>query len=242
MSEASAGGAKETGISRATVVIVATLIAIYSISQFFRNAIGVIGPDLAREFDLDARALSVLVSIFFFSFAALQIPLGMFIDRWGPKRAMVATALICVAGTVLFSLAPDYSTLVIGRLLIGAGCSSFFMGALTIYAERFPPQRFSTMVGLQLGIGTLGALAATAPLAQSTRYFGWRASFLAIAALTFALTLLVVFLVRDNEEAQAKRFARRENVRELLSGVVADRKSTRLNSSHIPLSRMPSSA
>ena len=123
--------------------------------------------------------------------------------------------------SVLFALARDFPTLVAARLLIGAGCSSFFMGALTIYAERFPPQRFSTMVGLQLGIGTLGALAATAPLAQSTRYFGWRASFLAIAALTFVLTLLVVALVRGSPEAQARRQAHRESFPQLLKGVLA---------------------
>ena len=69
------------------VVLVGVLTLAYMISQFFRNSIGVIGPDLAREFDLDARALSLLASILFLSFAAVQIPLGMAIDRFGARAA-----------------------------------------------------------------------------------------------------------------------------------------------------------
>ena len=205
----------------AAFVLVATLIAIYSISQFFRNAIGVIGPDLAREFDLDARGLSLLASVFFLSFAALQIPLGMIIDRFGPKIAIVATAMIAVVGTILFAMAESFTSLLIARLLIGAGCSSFFMGSLAIYSERFPPQRFSTMVGIQLGVGTIGAIFATTPLAWSTAHYGWRASFMAIGLLTFLLTLLVMLLVRDSAAGNARRADQRENFRTLLKGVVA---------------------
>ena len=211
----------EHGTTGGAFILVASLIAIYSISQFFRNAIGVIGPDLAREFDLDARGLSLLASIFFLSFAALQIPLGLIIDRYGPKTAIVSTALIAVAGTILFALAQSFTALLVARLLIGAGCSSFFMGSLAIYAERFPPRRFSTMVGIQLGVGTLGALVATAPLAWSAAAWGWRPSFMAIGALTFILTIAVVLLVRDSQAAQARRTASQESLGAMLGGVTA---------------------
>ncbi len=221
MKQASARSGNGGESAGAAIVLVASLVAIYSISQFFRNSIGVIGPDIAREFDLDARGLGLLASVFFLSFSALQIPLGMIIDRHGPKTAIVATAMIAVGGTVLFALAGSFSSLLAARLLIGAGCSSFFMGSLAIYAERFPPRRFSTMVGVQLGVGTTGALLATAPLAWSTARFGWRASFIAIAALTFVLTLLVMALVRESEAGQARRAERREDWRALLAGVVA---------------------
>ena len=207
--------------AHAAVILVAALVAIYSISQFFRNSIGVIGPDLAREFDLDARGLGMLASVFFLSFAVLQIPLGMLIDRHGPKASIIATALIAVAGSVLFARANSYSELIAARLLIGAGCSSFFMGSLAIYAETFSPQRFSTMVGIQLGVGTSGALIATAPLAWTAEQYGWRTAFIFIAALTLALTFMVALLVREDPGAKALRADRREDLRSLFSGVLA---------------------
>lgn len=221
MSQASRENGKTGDAALAVAAVAAPLIAIYAISQFFRNSIGVIGPDLAREFDLDARGLSLLASIFFLAFAALQIPLGVIIDRYGPKTAIVATALIAVAGTALFALADSYAALLAGRLLIGAGCSSFFMGALAIYAERFPPARFSTMTGIQLGAGTMGALLATAPLAWSTALYGWRASFLMIGALTLAFTVLVMFAVREGEAGKTRRAARAESWGALFAGVLA---------------------
>lgn len=221
MTQASKDGEGGNKTAGSAVVVVATLVGVYSISQFFRNAVGVIGPDLAREFDLDARGLSLLASIFFLSFAALQIPLGVVIDRYGPKTAIVTTAMLAVAGTILFALAQSYAALLVARLVIGAGCSSFFMGSLAIYAERFPPQRFSTMVGIQLGVGTTGALAATAPLAWTSAHYGWRTSFLCIGALTFVLSLLVMLLVRESAEGQARRAAQRESLGESLRGVLA---------------------
>ena len=204
-----------------TVALVAALVAIYSISQFFRNAIGVIGPDLARDFDLDARSLGLLGAIFYFSFALMQIPLGIAIDRLGPRAAIIGTAGAAVAGTFIFALAADYSMLLVGRLVIGAGCSSFFMGALAIYARRFTPERFATMTGIQMGAGTLGSLAATAPLAAASAQFGWRAAFLAVGVLCAFLTLAVALLVREDSVEAGQRAARRENLGELLRGVVA---------------------
>ena len=205
----------------AGVALVAALVAIYSVSQFFRNAIGVIGPDIAREFDLDASALGLLGAIFYLSFALMQIPVGMAIDRLGPKAAIVGTAVLVVAGAVLFGLARDFATLVGARLLIGAGCSSFFMGALAIYARRFPPETFATMTGVQMGAGTLGSLAATAPLAAASARFGWRASFMAVGALCALLTLLVVLLVREDADSRRVRAERRETLGDLVRGVAA---------------------
>jgi hypothetical protein len=94
------------GRSEAVAVIIAALIAIYGISQFLRSSVGVIASDLARELGLSATEIGLLSSAFFFSFAAAQIPVGIAIDRYGPKRTLVATATLAIAGTVLFAAAP----------------------------------------------------------------------------------------------------------------------------------------
>lgn len=199
--------------------MVAALIGLYMVSQFYRNSVGVIGPDLAREFDLKATDLSFLSSIFFLSFAAAQIPLGVAIDRFGPKAAILTTAAIMLAGAALFALAPGFGGLVTGRLLIGIGCSSFYMGALAIYARQFPPERFGLMTGMQLGVGTIGTLLATAPLAAATAASGWRGAFSGVALVSAVMTLLVILFVFENPQARAARLARAETLGEAFAGV-----------------------
>jgi predicted MFS family arabinose efflux permease len=201
-------------------ILVGVLATIYMISQFLRNSIGVIGPDLAREFDLDAASLSLLASIFFLSFALVQIPVGMAIDRYGPRAVILATACVVIVGAIGFAVARGYSDLLAARVIIGLGCSSFLMGPLAIYAMRFPPERFSSIVGIQVAGGNLGTLAATAPLALAAATIGWRGAFGAIACVSALAALLVFIFVRETQEARVRRQAKRESAGELLRGVV----------------------
>ena len=92
-------------LSRGVVALVAALAAIYLVSQFLRNSVGVIAPDLAREIGLSAGEIGLLSSAFFFSFAAAQLPLGIAIDRYGAKRCMLVCAAIAFAGTLVFAIA-----------------------------------------------------------------------------------------------------------------------------------------
>ncbi|MBB4041061.1 putative MFS family arabinose efflux permease [Microvirga flocculans] len=179
--------------------LIAALVSIYAVSQFLRNSVGVIANDLARELSLSATQTGLLSSAFFLAFAAVQIPIGILIDRYGPKRTMLGTAVLTVLGTVLFALAPSASLLIAARALMGLGCSTFFMAPLVIYARRFPPERFAGLTSLQMGLANIGTLAATAPLAASAAAFGWRASFLAVAALTVVIALAIVMAVPGDD-------------------------------------------
>jgi predicted MFS family arabinose efflux permease len=191
--------------SETALFLIAVLVALYAISQFLRNSIGVIANDLARELHLSATQTGLLSSAFFFAFAAVQIPIGILIDRYGPKQTMLATAVLTVAGTVLFALAPSASMLIAARALMGLGCSTFFMAPLVIYARRFPPERFAGLTSLQMGLANIGTLAATAPLAASAAMFGWRSSFLAIAVLTVVIVLAIIWIVpRDSGSERPK--------------------------------------
>ncbi|HMN71860.1 MAG TPA: MFS transporter [Rhodoblastus sp.] len=202
-------------------VIVAALVGIYMLSQFFRNALGVLGPDLARAFDLDAARLGFLSSIFFLSFALAQIPLGMAIDRWGPRPAMLVTAAVMIGSTVLFAFARDYAELALARMLMGFGCCSFLMAPLALYAERFPPEKFSTIAGVHIGGGSFGMLAATAPLAWLADTVGWRNSFLVAAATATVMAACVVAFARETPQTLARRRARSETFAQAVAGVVA---------------------
>ena len=195
-------------------ILVGTLVAIYSISQFLRNSVGVIANDLARELDLSATEVGLLSSAFFFAFAAAQIPVGIAMDRYGPKRTMLASAVICIAGTGLFAVAGSGPALIAARALMGLGCSSFFMAPLTIYARRFAAERFAFLTSLQLGIGSAGTLLATAPLASAAASVGWRPAFIGVAAVTTLFAVLVVVIVPADRMQKSEEAPRGEPSRE----------------------------
>jgi MFS family permease len=185
-------------LSRDVVVLVAALAAIYLVSQFLRNSVGVIAPDLAAEIGLSAAEIGLLSSAFFFAFAAAQLPLGVAIDRYGPKRCMLVCAGVAFAGALLFAVATTVTGLIAARVLMGLGSSCYLMAPLALYARRFPPERFTVLAGIQIAIGTVGTLFVTAPLAWASATIGWRATFLAVAASVIACAALVAIFVRED--------------------------------------------
>jgi predicted MFS family arabinose efflux permease len=210
--------ASPSGTAATTVVLVCTLLSIYIVSQFLRNSVGVIAPNLAAELGLSPAEIGTLSSAFFLAFAAVQLPLGMALDRFGPRRCLVVCAGITVVGAVLFASAPSPGVLILARALLGLGASASLMAPLAIYARRFPADRFATLAGLQVGLGTTGTLIATAPLAFSTATIGWRASFLLVAAVTALIALVLAVVVKDDDTAPAH--GRRETFGESLAGVI----------------------
>jgi MFS family permease len=209
--------ASRTAISDAAVTLVATLISIYIVSQFLRNSIGVIAPNLAADLGLSAAEIGLLSSTFFFVFAAVQIPLGLALDRFGPRLCLMAGAAVTVIGTVVFASAASPGGLIVGRALLGLGTAGSLVASLAVYAQRFPLDRFATLTGLQVGIGTIGTLMATAPLAVSTATIGWRASFLAVGGFTLIVGLVIAVVIRDD----ARTRSRHETMRESLAGILA---------------------
>jgi predicted MFS family arabinose efflux permease len=185
-------------LSRDVVVLVAALAAIYLVSQFLRNSVGVIAPDLAAEIGLSAAEIGLLSSAFFFAFAAAQLPLGVAIDRYGPKRCMLVCAGVAFAGALLFATATTAAGLIAARVLMGLGSSCYLMAPLALYARRFPPERFTVLAGIQIAIGTVGTLFVTAPLAWASATIGWRATFLVVAASVIACAALVAIFVRED--------------------------------------------
>jgi MFS family permease len=201
------------------VLLVATLAAIYLVSQILRNSIGVIAPDLAAEVGLSAAQLGFLSSAFFISFALAQIPLGIGIDRFGPKRCMMVCAGILVVGGFLFATATTPAGLIAARLLIGLGSSCYLMAPLAFFARRFAPDRFSTLAGIQIGLGTIGTMIATAPLAMAAAAIGWRSTFVVIT-IAIAVAGLLVVLVLPRDDSGDAPSASRETLGESLGGIV----------------------
>ncbi|WP_439574820.1 MFS transporter [Phreatobacter sp.] len=219
--EASAHSALSQGF---VIALVATLAAATAISQFYRNSVGVIATTLTDDLQLTADQLGSIASSFFLIFALCQIPVGIAIDRYGPRRTMLGSLAFVVAGSVLFAMATGPAGLIGGRLLLGIGCSTFLMAPLAIYARAFRPEAFATLAGVQVAISNLGTLGATAPLAWATASYGWRPAFLAAALFALALALALALMLRPAFAGPAAGGAK-ESLADALRGV---REVTRL--------------
>jgi predicted MFS family arabinose efflux permease len=181
------------------LVVFCPFAAGYYLSYFYRYVNAVIAKDLVRDFGLVPADLGLLTSAYFLSFALAQLPLGVALDRFGPRRCVAALMLAAAAGALAFALARDLAMLSIGRALIGLGVSAGLMGSIKAFTLWFPRERLTALSGWMIGIGSLGTLSATAPLEAALGPLGWRALFLGLAVLTFAAALLVFFVVPERE-------------------------------------------
>jgi MFS family permease len=179
------------------LIVFGLFTAAYFFSYFYRSANAVIAGDLARELDLNAGQLGLLTSLFFAAFAAIQLPMGVWLDRWGSRWVTPSLMFIGALGSLLFALAPGLTLLAIGRAMIGVGMAGVLMGSLKIFSQWFSLRRFATVSGLMVGIGAMGALAAASPLAWLNAAIGWRAVFW-VGALATALIAAAIMLWTRN--------------------------------------------
>jgi MFS family permease len=169
----------------------------YFLSYFYRSANAVIAPDLIQEIGLSAAEIGLMTSLFFAAFALVQLPLGSALDYWGPRWSTPGLMLAAVAGSLVFSLAHSFPSLAFGRALIGVGMAGILMGALKAFSQWFPPNRFATATSLLIGIGSLGALTASTPLAFLQQAFGWRTVFSYGAGIVAMAALAILIFVRN---------------------------------------------
>ena len=153
----------------------------FFITFVFRNTNAIISKDLALELDLNAADLGFLTSAYFLAFAFMQIPAGVLLDRYGPRRVVVSLLAIAASGAYLFAVAESLVTLTIARALIGIGVSACLMGAFKAFALWFPLDRLASLNGWVIAAGGLGALASTVPVDVATHLFGWRPMFIGLA-------------------------------------------------------------
>ena len=173
----------------------------YFVSYVYRSINAVIGPDIARELGLSAAGLGLLSGIYFFTFALFQLPLGVLLDRYGPRRVNATLLLVAAAGGAWFALGTSAAELTAARALMGLGVSGCLMAAFSAFALWYPPERIATMNGVAFSSGMLGALAATVPLEMLLRVLHWREVFGGIVALTLAVSLLIFFVVPEKGAA-----------------------------------------
>ena len=185
----------------------------YFLSYFLRNVNAVIAPELIRDFGVSAADLGLLTSAYLFAFGAFQLPLGILLDRYGPRRVEASLLLLTGAGAALFALGQNLTELALARALIGLGVSACLMAAFKAFSQWFPVRQQASLNSAIMAAGGLGALTASTPLGWALPLIGWRGAFFLLAAVSL-LAAVIIFSTPDKPGS-----ARKETLGEQLRGV-----------------------
>lgn len=169
----------------------------YFLSYLYRGVNAVIGDDLRASTGIDALGLGIVTSAYLITFAAMQIPVGLLLDRFGPRRIGTGLLLIAALGALVFGLAQSWIGLTIGRGLIGIGVSACLVAGMKNNADWWPPRQIPLANGLIMAAGGLGVLTSTTPVRAAVDLIGWRETFLLLAAATALVALYLFFLAPD---------------------------------------------
>lgn len=163
----------------------------YYLSYLYRTINALIARDLVADLSLTSSELGFLTSVFFLSFAAIQLPLGIWLDRYGPRRVQLFLLPVAALGALVFATSQDLVALTIGRAMIGLGVAAALMAGFKALVMTFPPTQLPLLNGVFVALGTLGAISATAPADWLLQSVGWRGLFALLAAVTLLCTLLI---------------------------------------------------
>jgi MFS family permease len=173
----------------------------YFLSYLYRVVNAVIAPDLIGDLSLAPSSLGLLTAVYFITFASFQIPLGILLDRYGPRKVEALLLLFAGLGAYIFSISTTLSGLVVGRALIGFGVSSCLMAAFKAYTLWFPKEKWPMVNGFQMAAGGLGALAATSPVELALGYTDWRGVFFALSLATVVAAVAVFLIVPEKKSS-----------------------------------------
>jgi MFS family permease len=167
----------------------------YFLSYLYRVVNAVLAPDLVADVGLDPSGLGLLTAAYFITFAAFQLPLGVLLDRFGPRKIEAGLLVFAALGAYIFATADSLGGLVVGRALIGFGVSACLMAAFKAFVIWFSKEQLPLINGLQMAAGGMGALTATAPVEAALTMTDWRGIFTVLSGLTLLVAGIVYFVV-----------------------------------------------
>ncbi len=170
-----------------------------------RVAPSVMIDEMMRDLAVGGAVIGNLSAVYFYGYAGMQVPVGMLIDRFGPRRLMTAAALVCSAGCVIFALSSGIAGVAVGRFVIGAAAAFSFVGAVAVAGLWFPARRFALLSGLAMMAGMIGGIFGQAPLRLIVEALDWRAAVLTLAVGGVLIAVAAWATVRDRPHESARR-------------------------------------
>ncbi|STX28754.1 major facilitator superfamily (MFS) transporter [Legionella beliardensis] len=157
----------------------------------------VMSNELMRDFAVTSQTLGLLSGIYFYSYAAMQLPGGVLMDYFGPQRLLTIATLICSLSTIAFGYTNSFYTACFARLMIGFGSAFAAVGTMKLAANWFPANRFALLTGIMVTVGMLGAIGGEVPLALLIDTYGWRESMFILGTLGIFLAILILLIAKD---------------------------------------------
>lgn len=173
------------------------------LSALLRTVNAVLAPDLVASLALSPAQLGLLTSAFFVSFALVQLPVGIALDHFGPRKVQLVLLAVAALGALLFSWGQSFTQLVLARTVIGFGLGGCFMAAVKAISTWIDPARLPSVQGFLIAIGGLGAASATAPVRAALQHMDWRGLFI-ILAMLLACTAFLIWAAAPRVEAAPK--------------------------------------
>ncbi|RKT56949.1 MFS transporter [Saccharothrix australiensis] len=183
--------------TRRAWLVWSTAVVVYVAALFHRTSLGVAGLEAADRFAVGPAALGTFTVLQIGLYAVMQVPTGLLVDRFGPRRVLTAAALLMGVGQLLFALATSYPVGLAARAVLGVGDAMTWVSVLRLAAAHFPPRRFTVVMSLSAALGGAGNLLATLPLTLLLQSAGWTVAFLVAGAATAGYALVVAWRVRE---------------------------------------------
>jgi MFS family permease len=194
--------AAPTGVSLPLIAAALLPFALgYLLSYLYRAVNAVVAPDLVRELGLSPSELGLLTAAYLASFSVFQLPLGVALDRYGPRRVQALLVALGAAGALMFALSRSVTELTFARALIGIGFCGGLMASFKAVVIWVPEPRRALANGCIMSLGGLGLLFATTPLELASQAYGWRAVFTGLAVATLAVAALIFLAVPERKSA-----------------------------------------
>ncbi|CAM4443456.1 MAG: hypothetical protein LEGION0403_FIIPPAGN_00146 [Legionella sp.] len=157
----------------------------------------VMSNELMRDFAVTGQTLGILSGVYFYSYAAMQLPGGVLMDYFGPHRLLTLATVVCAVSTIAFGMTDNFFMACIARLMIGFGSAFAAVGTMKLAANWFPSHRFALLTGLMVTLGMLGAIGGETPLALLIEAFGWRKSMMIMGYIGLVLAVLIFIIAKD---------------------------------------------
>ncbi len=179
-------------------LIFALIFSGYLLVYFHRLCPAVLALDIQEAFSIGGALMGVMASAYFYPYALMQLPTGLLVDRWGPRRIVSSFLVIAGVGAFLMAYTDSLALAVFGRVLVGLGVATLFVSNFKLISAWFSPKQFVIVGGFFMTMGGMGALLASAPLAWISGWIGWRQTFAVVGGMTFVMALLIFVFVRNS--------------------------------------------
>ena len=175
----------------------------YGYEYFLRIVPSVMTHDLMSIFQIDAAHFGNLAAFYYYAYDPMQLPVGLMMDKYGPRRLLTIACLSCAVGSYLFTI-PVLTIAAAGRFFVGFGSAFAFVGVLKLATIWLPPHRFALISGLATSLGMAGAIGGDLALTEMVQWLGWRETVIVASILGLVLALIIWLVIRDKAQRPRK--------------------------------------